>query len=119
MWIERVVLKYHCDIAIPRLDLVDGARVDQDFAAGDILQSGQHAQRRRFAAAGRSDKHDEFAVLNRQVNRVNHLERAIAFDQLSELNGRHLKPHTGSAAPTVLTSDLQRLSLSQSRSSTP
>src|ERR1700735_3455977 len=90
MRIERVVLKHHRNIAIPRLDLVDGAGVDQDFAAGNVFQSGQHAQRRRFAAAGGSDKHDELTVTDHQVDRVNHLERAIALDEISEFDGSHV-----------------------------
>ena len=35
---------------------------DEDFAAGDFFEAGDHAQRRRLAAAGRADQHHELAV---------------------------------------------------------
>ena len=34
----------------------------------DILEAGDHAQRRRFAAARRADQHDEFAILDVQID---------------------------------------------------
>src|SRR5437588_4623060 len=90
MRIQRVVLEHHRYVAIPRLDFVDGARVDQDFATGNIFQSGKHTQRRRFTAAGRSDQYDESAIPNHQVDGVNDLAGTVALDQLPEFNGGHL-----------------------------
>jgi hypothetical protein len=37
---------------------------DQQVAAGDFFQAGDHAQQRGLAAARGADQHDEFAVLD-------------------------------------------------------
>ena len=41
--------------------------VDVKLALGDLLQTGDHAQRRGFAAAGRADENDKFLVRDVQV----------------------------------------------------
>ncbi len=89
MRIQRIVLEHHRDVAVARGDLVDGAGIDQDFAVGNVLQAGQHAQRGRLAAAGGPDQHDELAIADGEIDGVNHLQRAVALDQFPEFNGRH------------------------------
>jgi hypothetical protein len=49
--------------------LTTGRRCDLG-AAGDLLQSRDHAQRRRLAAAGRPDEHGELAMRDMQVERM-------------------------------------------------
>ena len=61
--IERVVLEDHRDVALLRRHVVDDPAADRDRAAGDVLEPGDHAQRRRLAAAGRADEHEELAVV--------------------------------------------------------
>ena len=61
---QRVALEHHAEPAVARLEIVDHAPVDADFARGRILEAGDHAQRRGLAAAGRPDEHDELAVLD-------------------------------------------------------
>ena len=60
--IERVVLEHHRHVAVFRRHVVDHLAVDPDLAAGDVLEAGDHPQRRRLAAAGRADQHDELLV---------------------------------------------------------
>jgi len=44
--IQRVVLEDHRDVAILGRDVVDTPAADVNFAAGRLLESGDHAQRR-------------------------------------------------------------------------
>ena len=59
-----MALEHHAEAAVARLQVVDHAPVDTDFAGCRILEAGDHAQRRGLAAAGRADENDEFAVLD-------------------------------------------------------
>ena len=69
------------------LDLVDDPLIDQDLAVGNVFQAGKHAQGTcGFAAAGWSDQHDEFAVLDRKVDGVNDFERPVPLDQFLRFN---------------------------------
>ena len=65
--IERVVLEDHGDVAVLRGDVVHELAVDIKFTLGDLFQTGDHAERRGFAAAGRADEDDEFLVLDVEV----------------------------------------------------
>src|SRR6266540_2774860 len=62
--VERVVLEDHRDVAVSRRHLVDGAIADADLSARDLLEPGDHPQRRRLAAAGGPDQHHQLAVRN-------------------------------------------------------
>jgi len=66
--VERVALEDHRDVAIPRRQVDDAATADADVAGSDVLQAGDHPQRRSLPAARRSDQDDEFLVLDRQVD---------------------------------------------------
>jgi hypothetical protein len=68
--VQRVVLEHHRDVAVGRVDVGDVAVADADRAAVDRLEAGQHAQRGRLAAAGRSDEDEELAVADLEVERV-------------------------------------------------
>ena len=57
-----------------RRQVVDQLAADLNDAAADLLEPGDHAQRRRLAAAGRADQRDEFAVGDLEVDAVHHLE---------------------------------------------
>src|ERR671914_36362 len=57
--VERVVLEHHRDVAVLRRHVVDEVAADEDLARGRLLEPGDHAQRRRLAAARGSDQHDE------------------------------------------------------------
>ena len=68
MRIERIVLEHHGDVAILRRHVVDDVAVDRDLAAGDFLEAGDHAQRRRLAAARWADQDDELVIRDVEVD---------------------------------------------------
>ena len=86
---QRVALKDHAEIAVARLEIVHHAPVDADFARGRILEAGNHAQGGRLAAAGRSDEHDELAVLDGEVQALDRLNGAERLVEIDELDTRH------------------------------
>ena len=67
MRIEGVGLEDHRDVAVLGLDVVDHATVNLEGAGGDVLEAGDHAQRRGLAAAGRADEDDELLVSDLKV----------------------------------------------------
>ena len=83
MRVERVGLEHHGEPALGRAQLVDALAVDPDLAAGDVLQPGDHPEQRRLPAARRADEDAELAVLDAQVDAVDHLGVAVALDRLS------------------------------------
>jgi hypothetical protein len=60
--IERVRLEHHRDVAITRRETSDVATTELDDALGDFLETGDHAQQRRLAAAALADEHHERTV---------------------------------------------------------
>ena len=50
-----------------RMHVVDDPLADQEPAVGDLLQAGDHAQRRRLAAARGADEDEELAVPDVEV----------------------------------------------------
>ena len=73
--VERVVLEHHGDVAVLRRHVVDDVAADRDLAAGDLLEPGDHAQRRALAAARRADQHDELLVGDVEVDAAHRLRR--------------------------------------------
>ncbi len=65
--VERVVLEHHRHVAVARLQVVDDTLADPDLALADLLEAGDHAQRRRLAAARRPDEDDELPVVDVEV----------------------------------------------------
>ena len=66
--VERVVLEDHRDVAILGRAVVDHLAADLQLAAGDVLEPGDHPQRRRLAAARGPDEDHELAVADLQVH---------------------------------------------------
>ena len=62
MGIEGRPLKDHGQVAAMRWEVRHVAVADMDVAAGGRFESGDEPQQRRFAAAGGTDKDEEFAV---------------------------------------------------------
>ena len=46
-------------------------------AAGDLLEPGDHPEQRGLSAAGRTDKDDELALFNLQIDAVNDFDGAV------------------------------------------
>lgn len=63
--------------------------VDQDVATVDRLQPCDGAQRRRLAAAGLAEQHDELAIGDLQVHVLDDLNRAEEFLDVTKLDGGH------------------------------
>ena len=81
MRIERVRLKHHRDLALRRRDLVHALAIDAQFATGDLFKARDHAQQRRLATAGGTDEHDELAMPDIEVDAMDDLGGAVAFDE--------------------------------------
>ena len=67
MGIQSVALEHHGDVPVLGLHIVDKLAVDVQLTAGDLFQAGHHAQGGGLAAARGADQHDEFLVLDVQV----------------------------------------------------
>jgi hypothetical protein len=57
-------LEDHRDVAILRRDVVHEPLADEDVPAGLLLESRDHPERGRLAAARGSDEHQELLVLD-------------------------------------------------------
>ena len=64
---ERIVLEDHRGRTPLGRHVVDLLAANEDVAGGDGLESGDHAQRRGLAAAGRTQEGDELALGHAQV----------------------------------------------------
>src|SRR5215211_1167147 len=68
--VEGVVLEDHRDVPLARRKLVDDLISDKHLAGADVLEAGDHAQRRRLTTPRRPDEHDELPVGDIQVHLV-------------------------------------------------
>ena len=89
MRIERIVLEDHGNAPIAGRAVVDQFPADADFAAGDALEAGDHAQRRRLGAAGGADQDHELAVFDIEVDAMHGTEGAIVFLEVFQLQPGH------------------------------
>ena len=91
MRVERVILEHHRDVAILRRPVVDDLAADIDVAGGDFLEARDHAQRRRLAAAGRADQHDELVIGNVEVDAAHDFDVIEALDHVTQRDFRHVR----------------------------
>ena len=61
---KGIALEHHGGVALIRRESVDGLVAEIDLALVRAFKAGDHAQRRRFAAAGGTEQRDEFARLD-------------------------------------------------------
>jgi hypothetical protein len=88
--VQGVVLEDHRDVAVLRGEVVDHLAADLQVALGDVLQPGDHPQRRRLPAARRADEDHELRVADLQVHVLDGLEAVrIALDDVVELDLGH------------------------------
>ena len=68
--VERVALEDHRDVAILGRDVVDDAIADPERAVADLLETGDHPEAGRLAAARWADEDHELAVGDLEVEVV-------------------------------------------------
>ena len=98
--IERVALEHHREAALRRRLVDDVDAVDQDGAAGRVLEPGDQAEQRRLSAAGRADEDDERAVLHDEVDALDDLHVAEGLLDALEFDLAH-DPSPYFTAPKV------------------
>jgi hypothetical protein len=89
MRIERVVLEHHRHPPLGGQFVGDVGAADQGLAAGHFLEPGDHPQQRGLAAARRPQKGGEGAVVDGQIEALDHLERAVPLGDVLQFNGCH------------------------------
>ena len=67
-----------------------------------LLQAGDHAQQRGLAAAGRADEDDELAVVDLQVDAVDHARGAEVLADLPAAAVMAMSLHSAEAMPAVM-----------------
>src|SRR5690606_38845060 len=87
--IERVVLEHHRHVAITRLQSADVALADVDAASRQGLEPRDASQQRGLATARRSDDHDELAVGDLQVDRLDRHLRPVELAHAAQCHLRH------------------------------
>ena len=87
--VERVVLEHHRDVAILRRQVVHHAPADDDLAAGNLLEAGDHPQQRGLPAPGGADQNDELAIVDVEGRRVQDLRGAERLVDATNLDGCH------------------------------
>ena len=68
--IQRVVLEDHRDVALLGREVGDVAVADEDRPGVDLLEAGEHPQRRRLSGAGWAHQHHELPVGDVQIECV-------------------------------------------------
>jgi hypothetical protein len=71
------------DVAILGRQVVDNLAIDQDLPAGDVLETGDHAQRCALSAARRTDQRHEFVVRDGKIDAVYHFRFTVVLHQLA------------------------------------
>ena len=89
MRIERIGLEHHGEAALRGTDIGHVLGVDQHLSGGDVLETGDEAQKRRLAAAGGADKHRELAVLDIEIDAVDDADGAERLAHVLQLNASH------------------------------
>ncbi len=69
--VQREQLEHESDVAVRSALEADVLTAEEDLPRGRQLEPGDHAQRRRLAAAGRAEQAEELAIVDRE-GRVTH-----------------------------------------------
>src|SRR5271163_60197 len=102
MRVESVVLEHHRDVPIFGRHIVDQLVTNVDLALGALFEPGDHAQGRAFAAARRSDEHDELAVGDVEIDPPHRWGLVEGLDDIPKRYLRHtVGPSSALVAPTV------------------
>ena len=68
MGVERITLEHHGGTPVSGAHVIGACAVDQQVAAGNGFQTGNHAQCGGLAATRRSDEDEKLALDDIQVN---------------------------------------------------
>ncbi|MNV73337.1 hypothetical protein D3C71_1664780 [compost metagenome] len=92
--IERIALEHHGKVALLGRHVVDDATADGDLAGADVLEPGDHPQKRRLPATGRANQDHELAAAHVQRNIIEHRQATVALAHIPEFNlGHGLSSH--------------------------
>ena len=120
--VQREVLEHHGDAPLAGRQIIGQLAIEQDRAAGRVLQPGDHTQHRGLAAAGRPEQHHEFAVADVQAYVVDrHRPVRENFGDVLERDGCHrllpmLRPPSSTGPKVVTVTNLMVTSQSGERS---
>jgi hypothetical protein len=90
MGVERVVLKHHRDVPLLGGKVIDDPVPDSHRPGGDLLEAGEHLQRRRLAATRGAHKDHQLAIRNRQVDALDCLRAiCVSLGHVFELDLSH------------------------------
>src|SRR4029077_18128503 len=81
---EGIALEHHCHVALARLTVGDVAAIEQHTPAGERLEAGKDAQRRRLAGSRGPEQCEEFARLDLEIDAVQRGDRAVPLDDAAE-----------------------------------
>ena len=98
--VERVGLEDHGDLTLRRRRRVDAGPVEQHVAGGGVLKPGDDPQQRRLAAAGRADEDTELAVLDIEIDALDHFGLAEGLGDAAERERAH-QSRTGAPLRTL------------------
>ena len=86
---QRVGLENHGDVAIFRRHVGHVTAADQQLTGSDGFQPCDHVERRRLAATGRPDQHDERTIRDFEIEARNHDMRAETLLDIDKGNIGH------------------------------
>ncbi len=84
---QGVALEHHADVALVRRQAGHRAAVEQDLAAGRVLEAGDHVERRGLARAGGAEEGQELALAHVERHVMDGGEVAIALVQVGQPDG--------------------------------
>src|SRR5882724_3650719 len=87
--IKRVGLKYHRDVALRRMQIVDPLAFNANIAGTDGLEARNGAEKGRLAATRRADQHEEATLIQGEIDTLQDIERAKALAKSADLKERH------------------------------
>src|SRR5262245_39662741 len=91
MWIERIGLKYHRDVAPLGTYPVGRPAADRHGPGVLRLEPRQDTQERRLSAAGRPQKSQEFASSNVERHVLQNRRRSVALRDLAHSQAAHAR----------------------------
>ena len=87
--IECIALEHHRHVAVTWSQVVHDVTADLYRADIHLLQPGDQSQQGRLAAARRADEHAELLVGDRQVDVLQHFDRAEGLREIGKSNRGH------------------------------